>query len=304
LRKLGQGSYGDVWLVSYRDTEVLFAIKCIKKKRLVNDAMLAQARAEKKVLLKNTHPFIVHLYRTFRDDAHVYLLFEYVSGGELDQYFRAQNRCFDLATTQFYASELVLALEYLHDSLGAAHRDIKLNNVMINGEGHLRLADFGFARSLDADELAYTLVGTPEYLPPEVLRGKGYSTSCDWWSLGITIYKMLNGHGPFFRPTRAEIFAAIVDGRFEFPAHFDPATRDLLRGLLTANEKKRLGAKGGAGSIKEHPWFKDIEWGQVEREQVMPPFVPDPIPELYVKKEEREPPEEVPENYKKLFTDF
>lgn len=98
LRKLGQGSYGDVWLVGYKDTPLLFAIKCIKKRRLVNESMLAQARAEKKVLLKNTHPFIVHLYRTFRDDAHVYLLFEYVSGGELDHYFRANNRCFGSLT--------------------------------------------------------------------------------------------------------------------------------------------------------------------------------------------------------------
>lgn len=342
--------------MQYKKTELLFAMKCIKKKRLVNESMLAQARAEKKVLLRNTHPFIVHLYRTFRDDAQVYLLFEYVSGGELDHYFRANNRCFgspplsslsssllsphaaDLQTAKFYAAELVLAIEYLHENLGAAHRDIKvlprllfslflslfltsstkLNNVMVNSEGHLRLCDFGFARTIESDELAYTLVGTPEYLPPEVLRGRGYSNSCDWWSLGITIYKMLNGHGPFFRSSRAEVFAAIgplsptlfpphivsVDGKFDFPAHFDPTTRDLLRGLLSPNEKKRLGAQKGAAAIRSHPWFKDIDWERVQREEVMPPFVPDAVSALYDQKDEREPPDDVPESYKKLFVDF
>ena len=100
---------------------------------------------------------------------------------------------------------------------------------MVNSEGHLRLCDFGFARVFEHGELAYTLVGTPEYLAPEILRGKGYSTSCDWWSLGITIYKMLNGHGPFFRNSRAEIFSAISEGKLDFPAHFDPCTRDLLK---------------------------------------------------------------------------
>jgi serine/threonine protein kinase len=115
---------------------------------------------------------------------------------------------------------------------------------------------------------------------------------------------MLNGHGPFYRNSRAECFAAIVEGKFEFPAHFDPLTRDLLRGLLNPNEKKRVGARSGAAAIKSHPWFKDIDWSRLEREQVMPPFVPDVIESLYERLEDREPPEDVPENYKKLFTDF
>jgi len=271
----------------------------------VSDAMLLQARAEKNALLNNTHPFIVHLYRTFRDDGNVYLLFEYVSGGELDHYFRQQNRCFDLHTAKFYAAELVLALEYLHEHKNTAHRDIKLNNVMINSEGHLRLCDFGFARHLGKEELAYTLVGTPEYLPPEILRGKGYNTSCDWWSLGITVYKMLNGHGPFFRNTRAEIFQSIMEGKFEYPSHFDPTTRELLKGLLNPNEKKRLGAgKGGPAAVKTHAWFKDFDWAELQQEKIMPPWVPAPIDKLYDVKDEREPPEPVPENYKKLFVDF
>jgi serine/threonine protein kinase len=245
------------------------------------------------------------LYRTFRDDGNVYLLFEYVSGGELDHYFRARSRCFDLHTAKFYAAELVLSLEYLHDHASTAHRDIKLNNVMINSEGHLRLCDFGFARHLDEGELAYTLVGTPEYLPPDILKGKGYSTACDWWSLGITVYKMLNGHGPFFRNTRAAIFQSIMEGKFEFPSHFDPCTRDLVKQLLNPNDKKRLGAgKGGAGAIKAHPWFQDMDWEKLQREEVIPPFIPEPIENLYDVKDHREPPDTVPENYKKLFCDF
>lgn len=115
---------------------------------------------------------------------------------------------------------------------------------------------------------------------------------------------MLNGHGPFFRGTRAEIFAAIVEGRFEFPPHFDHATRDLLRGLLCPNEKKRLGAHKGASAIKIHPFFRDIDWESLQRELVMPPFVPDAIESLYEQREVRDPPEDVPESYKKLFTDF
>jgi len=176
---------------------------------------------------------------------------------------------------------------------------------MINSEGHLRLCDFGFARHLDKDELAYTLVGTPEYLPPEILRGKGYSSSCDWWSLGITIYKMLNGHGPFFRNTRAEIFQSIMEGKYDFPSHFDPVTRDFLKGLLNPNEKKRLGSgKNGSAEIKDHPWFKEIDWEKLEHEEVIPPFIPEAITDLYDVKENREPSDPVPENYKKLFVDF
>lgn len=115
---------------------------------------------------------------------------------------------------------------------------------------------------------------------------------------------MLNGHGPFYRGTRAEIFASIVDGKFEFPPHFDNTTRDLLRGLLNPNEKKRLGAQKGGHAVRTHPWFKDIDWESIQREEVMPPFVPDAIEGLYDRRDDREPPDEVPESYKKLFTDF
>nr|XP_053641429.1 cAMP-dependent protein kinase catalytic subunit 3-like [Cherax quadricarinatus] len=179
----------------------------------------------------------IHWYWHHRDDRFLYMLFEYVCGGELFAYLRNAGK-FPMTTASFYASEIVSALEYLH-SLSVVYRDLKPENLLLDKDGHLKITDFGFAKKLT--DRTWTLCGTPEYLAPEIIQSKGHNKAVDWWALGILIYEMLAGYPPFFDDNPFGIYEKILGGRVEWPRHLDTSAKDLVKKLLTQDRTKRLG---------------------------------------------------------------
>jgi protein kinase A len=236
------------------------------------------------------------------------LQLDYVPGGELFSYLRRYRR-FDEQTAQFYAAEIVLVLEYLHETQeGVAYRDLKPENLLLDGDGHIKLVDFGFAKRLgngedDRPVETYTLCGTPEYLAPEVIHNKGHTTAVDWWALGILIYEFLTGYPPFWHQNPIEIYKQSVPSTFLFPSTketptytqsfpqnyrivekpvifpheppISPEARDIIRSLCTVDRSRRLGnISGGAARVKAHAFFRGVDWDALRRRQHQGPIVP------------------------------
>ncbi|KAK8402567.1 hypothetical protein O3P69_000748 [Scylla paramamosain] len=227
---------------------------------------------EKNILRQVTHPFIIEMYWHYRDDRFLYMLFEYVCGGELFAYLRNAGK-FPLLSATFYAAEIVSALEYLH-SLNIVYRDLKPENLLLDKEGHLKITDFGFAKRLT--DRTWTLCGTPEYLAPEIIQSKGHNKAVDWWALGILIYEMLAGYPPFFDENPFAIYEKILVGRVDWPRpSLDATAKDLVKKLLTQDRTKRLGnMKNGADDVKRHRFFKNLDWEDVYEKKLKPPIVP------------------------------
>jgi serine/threonine protein kinase len=243
----------------------------LKKSEIVRLRQVEHVKAEKQILSSISHPFIVNLYASWQDEHYLYMLMEYVIGGELFSQLRKVGR-FSNETAKFYAAEIVLALEYLH-SHQVAYRDLKPENLLIDRDGHIKITDFGFAKVVE--DRTWTLCGTPEYLAPEIIQSKGHGRAVDWWSLGVLIYEMLAGYPPFYDENPFGIYQKILAGRIEFPRHFDIYAKDLVRKLLTADRTKRYGClENGAEDIKRHKWFENVDWDKVYNRAVKPPFVP------------------------------
>lgn len=270
---LGTGTFGRVRLVTYQHTAKthIFALKMLKKSEIIRLKQVEHIKSEKTILSQISHPFIVNLYAHFQDEKSLYMLMEYVIGGELFSQLRKVGR-FSNDTSRFYAAEIVLALQYLH-SKNIVYRDLKPENLLIDHEGHMKITDFGFAKHVE--DRTWTLCGTPEYLAPEIIQSKGHGKAVDWWALGILIYEMLAGYPPFYDENPFGIYQKILAGRIEFPKHFDPLAKDLVRKLLTADRTKRFGClKDGAEDIKRHKWFKPIDWNKCYNRKLKPPYVP------------------------------
>jgi len=228
-------------------------------------------KAEKNILTAISHPFIVNLFASFQDENNLYMLMEYVIGGELFSQLRKVGR-FSNDTSKFYAAEIVLAMEYLHEK-NIVYRDLKPENLLIDKDGHIKITDFGFAKVVE--DRTWTLCGTPEYLAPEIIQSKGHNKAVDWWALGILIYEMLAGYPPFYDENPFGIYQKILAGKIEFPQHFNKDAKDLVKKLLTADRTKRFAClKDGAADIKNHKWFKGTDWPKQLQKKVKPPFVP------------------------------
>ncbi|XP_076349329.1 cAMP-dependent protein kinase catalytic subunit 3-like isoform X5 [Tachypleus tridentatus] len=226
---------------------------------------------EKSILKQVVHPFIIDMLWTNHDDTSLYMLFEYVCGGELFTYLRNAGR-FSSTTGAFYAAEIVLALEYLHKQQ-VVYRDLKPENLLLDREGHLKITDFGFAKTLT--DRTWTLCGTPEYLAPEIIQSKGHNKAVDWWAFGILIYEMLAGYPPFFDDNPFAIYEKILAGKIDWPRHIDPIAKDLIKKVLVQDRTKRLGnMKNGADDIKRHRWFKGTNWDDVLNKRIRPPITP------------------------------
>ncbi|TWW64238.1 cAMP-dependent protein kinase catalytic subunit PRKX [Takifugu flavidus] len=208
---------------------------------------------------------------THHDERFLYMLMDFVPGGELFSYLRSRGR-FSNATGLFYTSEIVCAIEYLH-SKEIVYRDLKPENILLDSEGHIRLTDFGFAKKLS--DRTWTLCGTPEYLAPEVIQSKGHGRAVDWWALGILIFEMLAGYPPFFDDNPFGIYQKILAGKLEFPRHLDFYVKDLIKKFLVIDRARRLGnMKNGADDVKKHRWFKTIDWDAVPLRKLKPPIIP------------------------------
>jgi serine/threonine protein kinase len=256
------------------DHDKVFALKILRKVDVIRLKQVEHVRNERNVLAKVAgHPFITTMVASFQSLDSLYMVLDYCPGGEVFSYLRRARR-FNEPTSQFYAAEIVLILEFLHEREGVAYRDLKPENILIDAEGHLKLVDFGFAKKVENRE-TYTLCGTPEYLAPEVIRNTGHGTAVDWWAFGILVYEFLVGQPPFWDQNPMKIYEQIVEGKVRFPSAMSPDARDLISGLCTVDVSKRLGnIAGGASRVRQHPWFKDIDWDKMYNREVQGPIVP------------------------------
>jgi protein kinase A len=199
------------------------------------------------------------------------MLMEFVNGGELFSVVRSGKR-FQNRGAKFYATEIILACGHIH-SKNIAYRDLKLENVLLDSCGHVKLIDFGFAKVVRTR--TYTMCGTPDYMAPEIINRKGHNQSVDWWALGVLIYEMLSGDTPFRGFNAAAIYQKVLLTQPKFPSSFTDNARSLITGLLTKSKSHRLGAgRGGAEDVQGHPWFDSVHWDRVLRKQYEAPFLP------------------------------
>ena len=303
---LGHGTYGRVRLcesAGARDAlervqlahTGFFALKILKKSEIIRLKQGEHVQSERQLLLhKTSHPFIVQAYHTYKDERNLFMILEYVPGGEL---LSDARNCFDNDTAKFYAAQLVMALQYLHAD-NIIYRGLVPDNLLIDRSGYIKLVDFGFAKQLHATTagegpLTYTLCGTAEYLAPEIVNSQGHSKGADWWALGIVIYEMLAGYPPFYANNPFEIYQQILRAQPRYPLHFDlnlheginiadgARLRDqprngLVARLLISDRKGRIGClKNGAEDIKKHKWFRGLNWAQLYNKQMAAPMTPD-----------------------------
>ncbi|EPY32322.1 protein kinase A [Strigomonas culicis] len=222
------------------------------------------------ILQEIQHPFIVNMLKGFMDEDRLYILLEYVVGGELFSHLRKAGK-FPNDVSKFYAAEVLLAFEYLH-SRDIVYRDLKPENLLLDIDGNVKVTDFGFAKRVT--DRTFTLCGTPEYLAPEIIQSKGHNRAVDYWALGILLYEMIVGYPPFFDEAPMKIYEKILAGTVQFPRWVDLKAKDLIRGLLTLDHTKRLGAlKGGIEDIKNHKYFAGVDWNVVLQRKI-----PAPIP--------------------------
>ncbi|KAK1818163.1 cytochrome c oxidase subunit 1 [Friedmanniomyces endolithicus] len=279
VKTLGTGTFARVWLAKLAnrkasDNNKVFALKILRKTDVIRLKQVEHVRNERDVLAAVAgHPFITTMVASFQDSDTLYMVLEYCPGGEVFSYLRRARR-FNEPTSQFYAAEIVLILEFLHEREGVAYRDLKPENILIDAEGHLKLVDFGFAKKIESRE-TYTLCGTPEYLAPEVIRNTGHGTAVDWWAFGILIYEFLVGQPPFWDQNPMKIYEQIVEGKVRYPSAMSQDARDIIAGLCEVDVAKRLGnVKGGASTVKSQPWFKSIDWDALYHRKMQGPIVP------------------------------
>lgn len=271
IKTIGTGTFGRVCLCREKATNTYAAMKILAIDDVIRLKQVEHVKNEKNILQQVRHPFIVNLRWHYRDNCNLYMLFDYVCGGELFSYLRNAGR-FTTSTGNFYTTEIVVALEYLH-SQSVVYRDLKPENLLLDRDGHLKITDFGFAKILN--DRTWTLCGTPEYLAPEIIQSKGHNKAVDWWALGVLIYEMLAGYPPFFDDNPFGIYEKILAGKIEWPRHIDPVAKDLIKKLLVSDRTKRLGnMKNGSEDIKRHRWFKGIDWQDVYYRKLKPPIVP------------------------------
>ena len=271
ISTIGTGTFGRVYLARHTTTSKYYAMKVLKKVEVVRLKQVEHITSEKNILSVISHPFIVNLFGAAQDTKNLYMLLEYVIGGEVFTHLRRAGR-FPPDVSRFYGAEIVLALEYLH-SLDIIYRDLKPENLLLDNNGHIKITDFGFAKKVE--DRTWTLCGTPEYLAPEIIQSKGHGKAVDWWALGILIYEMMAGYPPFFSDNPFSIYEAILAGKIAFPSHFDSSAKDLIRNLLNADLTKRIGClRNGPADVKKHKWFKSIDWDALLARQIPAPIVP------------------------------
>ncbi|KAL7421609.1 cAMP-dependent protein kinase catalytic subunit [Cryptotrichosporon argae] len=272
-RTLGTGSFGRVHLVRSKHNGRFYAIKVLNKDKVVKMKQVEHTNSEREMLVRVRHPFLVNLWGTFQDVSNLYMVMDFVAGGELFSLLRKSQR-FPNSVAKFYAAEVALALDYLH-SLNIIYRDLKPENLLLGADGHIKVTDFGFAKLVP--DITWTLCGTPDYLAPEVVQSKGYNKSVDWYALGVLIFEMLAGYPPFFTEdgNPMKLYEKIIAGKVRYPTYFDALAKELLKNLLVGDLTKRYGnLRAGSSDIFAHGWFAEVDWDKLYRREIPAPYIP------------------------------
>eukprot|EP00124_Ichthyophonus_hoferi_P001575 Ihof_evm14s85 gene=Ihof_evmTU14s85 len=275
LKVIGKGSFGKVMQVRKKDTGRVYAMKILTKSHLVERDEVGHTKSERAILASNAHcPFLVGLKFSFQTPEKIYLVLDYINGGEL--FFHLQNEgVFSENRARFYAAQLVLGLEYLH-SMDVIYRDLKPENILVDYTGYIALTDFGLCKEdVKHNETTNTFCGTPEYMAPEVLQQKGYGPAVDWWTIGVLLYEMMTGIPPYYDDNTNTMYQKILFAQLIFPEDMTIAARDCIGGLLNRNPHERLGAgPNGARNVKSHMFFAQINWGDLWQKRIPAPWRP------------------------------
>lgn len=285
IKVIGRGSYAKVLMVELKSTKRIYAMKVIKKELVTDDEDIDWVQTEKHVFeTASNHPFLVGLHSCFQTASRLFFVIEFVRGGDLMFHMQRQRRLPE-EHARFYSSEICLALNYLHER-GIIYRDLKLDNVLLDHEGHIKLTDYGMCKEgIRPGDTTSTFCGTPNYIAPEILRAEDYSFSVDWWALGVLLYEMLAGRSPFDivgatdnpdQNTEDYLFQVILEKTIRIPRSLSVKAASILKGFLNKNPADRLGCHrdSGFGEIMNHPFFKTIEWAMLEQKQIPPPYRP------------------------------
>ncbi|XP_055372881.1 atypical protein kinase C [Condylostylus longicornis] len=294
IRVIGRGSYAKVLMVELKKTRRIYAMKVIKKALVTDDEDIDWVQTEKHVFeTASNHPFLVGLHSCFQTPSRLFFVIEFVRGGDLMFHMQRQRRLPE-EHARFYAAEISLALNFLHEK-GIIYRDLKLDNVLLDHEGHIKLTDYGMCKEgIRPGDTTSTFCGTPNYIAPEILRGEDYGFSVDWWALGVLLYEMLAGRSPFdiagasenpdqwkylyqlSENTEDYLFQVILEKTIRIPRSLSVKAASVLKGFLNKNPADRLGCHRESAfmDIVNHPFFKSIDWEMLEQKQVTPPFKP------------------------------
>lgn len=285
LRVIGRGSYAKVLMVELKRTKRIYAMKVIKKELVTDDEDIDWVQTEKHVFeTASNYPFLVGLHSCFQTQSRLFFVIEFVRGGDLMFHMQQQRRLPE-EHARFYASEITLALNFLHER-GIIYRDLKLDNVLLDHEGHIKLTDYGMCKEgIRKGDTTGTFCGTPNYIAPEILRGEEYGFEPDWWALGVLLYEMLAGRSPFDivgatdnpdQNTEDYLFQVILEKTIRIPRSISTKAQSALKGFLNKNPQERLGCHpdDGISDIQTHPFFKSIDWELLEAKQVQPPYKP------------------------------
>ncbi|MBA0851421.1 hypothetical protein Goshw_019506 [Gossypium schwendimanii] len=279
LRVVGQGAFGKVFQVRKKgrndeDGDGLFAMKVMKKVTIIKKNHVDYMRAERDILTKVVHPFIVQLRYSFQTKSKLYLILDFINGGHLFFHLYRQG-IFSEDQARFYTAEIVSAVSHLHNC-GIVHRDLKPENILVDADGHVMLTDFGLAKEIDESSRSNSMCGTTEYMAPEILQSKGHNKDADWWSVGILLYEMLTGQPPYTHANRQKLQQRIIQEKLKLPPFLTTEAHSLLKGLLQKEPSRRLGSgPGGGDEIKKHKWFWSINWKKLEAREIQPKFKPD-----------------------------
>uniref|UniRef100_A0AAX7UIN1 protein kinase C n=1 Tax=Astatotilapia calliptera TaxID=8154 RepID=A0AAX7UIN1_ASTCA len=273
---LGRGHFGKVLLAEYKSTGEMFAIKALKKGDIVARDEVDSLMCEKRIfetVNSVRHPFLVNLFACFQTQEHVCFVMEYAAGGDLMMHIHAD--VFSEPRAVFYAACVVLGLQFLHDHK-IVYRDLKLDNLLLDTEGYVKIADFGLCKEgMGFRDRTSTFCGTPEFLAPEVLTETSYTRAVDWWGLGVLIFEMLVGESPFPGDDEEEVFDSIVNDEVRYPRFLSTEAISIMRRLLRRSPERRLGAgEKDAEEVKKHLFFRTIDWTGLLAKKVKPPFVP------------------------------
>ena len=274
LAVLGKGNFGKVLLVKHKVSDKLYAMKVLSKEVVIRRNDVEHAKAERRILQKIRHPFIVQLHYAFQTGDKLYMVMDYVPGGDLYFHLR-QHKRFPEELVRLWMAQLVLAIEYLH-RLGIVYRDLKPENILLDPDGHLRMTDFGLSKIQDGDGPLHTFCGTPYYVAPEMLsKRRQYTKSVDWWSLGILCHELLVGQPPFYSNNMTRVYEKIVHSEIKFPPSVPAPAQGLIMALLQRDPSKRLGAgPTGAAEVKAHPYFDTLDFHEVLQKRIEMPYKP------------------------------